>query len=73
MAVNNVTVIDDDARPLAVKTDKAAEIIGISPGTLNNWRSRGDGPAYIKVGNRTVLYLISDLEAWLNAQQKVGA
>lgn len=35
----------------------------IAEGTLNNWRSRGMGPPYLKVG-KAILYPISELEAW---------
>ena len=35
-------------------------------GTLSQWRHRGEGPRYIKFGNR-VLYKGSDLNDWLDA------
>ena len=35
-------------------------------GTLNQWRHRGEGPDYVKLGNR-VLYLGSVLNEWLDA------
>ncbi|CAB0776896.1 hypothetical protein FRC0182_00635 [Corynebacterium diphtheriae] len=72
MATPNL-VVTNDARPLAVNTTKASEITGISAKTLSNWRALGIGPAYIKVNGKTVLYLIDDLEAWLDNQPKVGA
>jgi hypothetical protein len=31
--------------------------------TLSNWRSAGQGPAYVKIGGR-VLYPVADLERW---------
>lgn len=34
-------------------------------GTLSQWRHRGEGPPYIRFGNR-VLYLGSELNAWLD-------
>lgn len=33
-------------------------------GTLANWRSRGEGPAYIRIGH-SIRYLKSDLIAFL--------
>lgn len=35
---------------LTVKTKMAAELLGITEGTLRNWRSQGIGPKYIKHG-----------------------
>lgn len=42
----------------------------LSAGTLRNWRSKGQGPAFVHVG-RAVLYARRDLEAW-EAQQRVS-
>lgn len=39
------------------------------PRTLTQWRYRGVGPAYVKVGG-AVLYDRSDVEKWL-AEQRV--
>lgn len=71
MATPNL-VVTNDARPLAVKEAGASEITGIAAKTLKNWRALGIGPTYIKVNGKTVLYLIEDLESWLNNQPKVG-
>lgn len=38
------------------------------PQTLNQWRSEGKGPPYIKSGSR-VLYSGKDLIDWLTAQR----
>lgn len=35
----------------------------LSAGTLRNWRSKGLGPAFMRIG-RTILYARADLEAW---------
>ena len=40
---------------------------GLSPVTLQTWRSRGDGPPFLKVG-RLVRYRRSDLDAWLESR-----
>lgn len=45
----------------ALTTEKAAEIIGVDKRTLENWRSLGRGPAYIKISKRAIRYLYSDL------------
>ena len=40
--------------------------------TLADWRTKGIGPAYVKVG-RLIRYKISDLDAWLDSRVKRGA
>jgi predicted DNA-binding transcriptional regulator AlpA len=37
--------------------------------TLQSWRMRGGGPAYIKMGHRTVRYRLEDVEAWERKNQ----
>lgn len=46
-----------------LSTRSAAPLVGVSPGTLENWRVRGFGPEFIKSGKR-VLYDPADIEAW---------
>ena len=50
-------------------TPKAAAYVSASPRTLENWRQQGKGPKYLKIG-RSVVYLESDLEAWLQSQRR---
>lgn len=51
--------------PAALSTADAARYLGgVSPRTLESWRLRGKGPAWVKVGDR-VVYLVSDLDAFL--------
>ena len=47
-------------------TKAAAPRIGVAPGTLENWRSLGLGPRFIKTAGRKgrVLYDPADIEAW---------
>lgn len=40
----------------------------ISTGTLANWRSRGEGPAYTKIGGK-VLYALGALVEWERSRQ----
>jgi len=41
---------------------------GIKAGTLRTWRSRGEGPVYIKAG-RTVIYMFADVEDYLTTKR----
>ncbi len=47
----------------------AAEYMGVAPSTLRNWRSRRQGPPYLRVGRRR-LYAVADLDRWLEAARE---
>lgn len=53
-------------RRKTLKPGEVTEIYGLSSGTLANMRCRRVGPKFYKV-NRSVLYRVEDLEAWLTA------
>lgn len=61
----------EDVLHLSVKPTAAAAMLGLSRGTLANWRTEGRGPRYVKSGKQ-ILYRVSDLEAWLDAQPSAG-
>lgn len=54
---------------IPMTTKQAAQALGIKPGTLEIWRVRGDGPAYMKIG-RAVRYRRDDLEAFLSQARR---
>lgn len=39
-----------------------------SRGTLANWRTRGIGPPFVRVGPKTAMYRREDVDAWLREQ-----
>ena len=61
---NEMTTTTDYLRPAQI-----GEIMGWSLNTLANYRSRGEGPPYVKVRNR-VLYPLSELDRWIVEQAK---
>lgn len=54
----------------AVTTAEASRIVGFPPCTLHTWRSRGDGPPFLKLGARSVRYQRRALFEWLAARQR---
>ena len=58
-----------DARATTVSPVEAAERLGVERSTLDNWRWKGGGPRYLKVGGR-VRYRLADLADWLDAQSR---
>lgn len=53
-------------------TAAAAEVLGVSPRTMEGWRIKGRGPKCYRVGNRLVRYRREDLAAWLKKEAKRG-
>lgn len=49
-----------------------AAFLGVSVLSLADWRTKGIGPSYMKVG-RCVRYRLSALEAWLQSRTRKGA
>lgn len=49
---------------------EAAEFLRYSAATLAIWRSRGEGPAYVKIGH-SVRYLRDDLKLWATGGELV--
>jgi transposase-like protein len=44
-----------------VDTRIAARMLGVSPNTLQVWRQQNKGPAYLRLGNKTIKYSVRDL------------
>lgn len=45
--------------------EEAAEYLKMSPDTLANWRSAGEGPPFHKPAKRKIYYFRKDLDAWI--------
>ncbi len=45
--------------------DEVARVLRTTPASLAQMRYRGDGPQFVRVGRRKVLYRWSDIENWL--------
>lgn len=58
---SNMAEVDLDNTYLT--TAQAAEALGLSSKTLQNWRVYGDGPAFTKFGS-AVRYLYAELRQW---------
>lgn len=60
--------------PAALSTTNAAAYLGVSPGYLRNLRSLGEGPDYRRLSDSpksAVVYLVRDLDAWLESRRRV--
>lgn len=52
-------------------TPEAASYLRLSPRTLENWRVRGRGPRYVKLGDQ-VRYVRGDLDAWVDENTRIS-
>lgn len=60
---------EDSAR--AVSETELARRVSVSTAVLRKWRREGKGPRFLKLG-RLVRYLVSDVDAWLEARSFDG-
>lgn len=58
--------------PTILNTNQAASYLGLSPRTLEDWRCRGGGPIFRKLGKRIVRYRLDDLNMFLEQGSRVN-
>ncbi|MFG1785677.1 helix-turn-helix transcriptional regulator [Rhodococcus oryzae] len=66
MERTNVDVVEEMERYL--NTRQVSERTGIPEGTLRFWRHMGEGPKSHTLGRKRVVYPLSSLNEWLQAQ-----
>ena len=57
------------AAPRYVDTREAAAMVGLSPRTMEYYRTTGQGPAFSRLGGR-VRYAVGDIERWVRARRR---
>lgn len=58
------TLVPQIAVDTILRTEQLAEMLGLTPRTLERWRRDGLGPAVLTLG-RSVRYRLSDVNFWL--------
>jgi excisionase family DNA binding protein len=51
-----------------LSTKEAAKMLLVSPRTIQDWRVKGGGPAYVRISGNRVVYRLADLEDWIEAR-----
>lgn len=51
--------------PVYIGTRAAAKALGVHPSWLEHRRRRGEGPTYVRIGERIVRYSHDDLRAFM--------
>jgi predicted DNA-binding transcriptional regulator AlpA len=54
--------------PTFLQTPEAAARLGLAPGTLDKMRVRGDGPSYLRLTPRRVVYAVDVLDTWARSR-----
>lgn len=47
---------------------EASRILGIKQRTLQQWRVRGYGPEFVRIGQRLIRYKRSDVNLWVDTE-----
>lgn len=51
--------------------DRTARELRVKEGTLQNWRSRGEGPPFVKIGSR-VFYEAEAVREWVRSRRRTS-
>jgi len=49
---------------------EVAELLGVHPKTLGLWREKGQGPPFIRLGEKLIRYNVEDVRAWVESQRE---
>lgn len=55
--------------PSRLTTPEAARLVGVAPRTLERLRERGEGPPYLRLTKRLVVYERDDLLGWIRSRR----
>lgn len=59
-----------EREPDYIDTAELASRLGITRRTLAGWRAAGEGPPWITLGARRIVYAWRDVQAWLDARRR---
>ena len=54
-----------------LRTNEAAQLLGVKKSTLEAWRCRGGGPVFLKLG-KAARYRLEDIEAFINSHKRLS-
>lgn len=69
-----VTKLLDLARPTSIRisVSEAAEYTGLAESTLNKLRMTSEGPPFLKISARRVVYDTHDLDVWMASKRRTS-
>lgn len=63
---HTLVVPDSAAAELMITPDVLATFLHTTPSSLAQMRYRGDGPKFVRVGRRRILYRWLDVQTWIH-------
>jgi len=57
-------------RPVYLDQNAAAQMLHLSPRTLEGMRVKGNGPPFCKLGEKRIVYGLFDLIDWVEGQKR---
>ena len=51
-------------------TEEAGGLVRLKPQTMRSLRSKGGGPAFVRLSSNRVGYRVEDLEAWIQSRTR---
>ena len=70
-SAGSIARIEPTDPDVALTPAEASVLLGVTVGTLGNWRWSGRGPPYVKIG-AAVRYVRGSTLAWRDAQTRVS-
>lgn len=61
-------ILDSDTREPLITTAQAAELLALSPRSLEGYRRKGGGPTFVTLSRNVVRYRRSDLDNWVSSR-----
>lgn len=55
--------------PTLLDTKTTADILGVTPRTLEMWRADGRGPSFTRIGHRTVRYPLDEVVEFIRERK----
>ncbi len=65
-------VMDTDDELELITPERLSELIKVDVDVLTQWRSRGTGPIFVKLGKRLVRYRRADILSWIEKSSRKG-
>jgi len=65
-------LLTDSDLPALLTTVQAATCLNVSPKTMAYWRTTGDGPAFARLGVRSIRYRPDDLLAYVAGRRQLN-
>ncbi|HKH44603.1 MAG TPA: helix-turn-helix domain-containing protein [Thermoanaerobaculia bacterium] len=69
----NSQTLTSQSLPVLMTPDQVADLLMVSPRTLAGWRLRGEGPRFVRLGNKgreMIRYRSSVILAWIEAHER---